>query len=393
MNVRINQLVKSLLQKDSIEQCSIEELQQYAERHPYFGAAQLLLAKKMKVENDEQYSNQLQKTYLFFHNPLWVEALLNETGNAIIKYPEKEIVVEKETLIGNPEEDNETNLESISPLNSDTINSFEKGREEFILIPSNAPEQLIEDEKEIKSEHFSEIIEPAGSNEIRSDEKEQDEFIPVSATVQEHIIEEVKEINENPVLETAEPLNRTIAANNEEYKTGDVYDELAQTSETIEDIESSSKIINQNPEADEQPIAIPGLKIEAIDPATAEFNFGPYYAIDYFASQGIKFKEEEKPKDKFGQNLKSFTDWLKVMKRLPVSEIVKNTSAIAEKKVEQMAEHSLETKEVTTEAMAEVWEKQGNKAKAIDIYTKLSLLEPAKSTYFAAKIEDLKKTN
>jgi len=391
MNVRINQLVKSLLQKDSIEQCSIEELQQYAERHPYFGAAQLLLAKKMKVENDEQYNNQLQKTYLFFHNPLWVEALLNETGNAIIKNPEKEIVVEKETLIGDAEEDFETNLENISPLNSDTINSFEKEQEEFISIPANVPEPLIENEKEIKSEHFAEIIEPAASNEIHNDEKEQDEFIPVSAA-QEHLIEEVKEINEEPVLETTEPLNGVITAN-EEYKTQDVYDEPAQSSETIEHIETSSKIINQTPETDEQPIAIPGLKIEAIDPATAEFNFGPYYAIDYFASQGIKFKEEEKPKDKFGQNLKSFTDWLKVMKRLPVSEIVKNTSAIAEKKVEQMAEHSLETKEVMTEAMAEVWEKQGNKAKAIDIYTKLSLLEPAKSTYFAAKIEDLKKTN
>ena len=50
MNVQINKLVKSLLQKDSIEQCSIQELQQYADRHPYFGAAQLLLAKKMKAE-------------------------------------------------------------------------------------------------------------------------------------------------------------------------------------------------------------------------------------------------------------------------------------------------------------------------------------------------------
>ena len=40
--------------------------------------------------------------------------------------------------------------------------------------------------------------------------------------------------------------------------------------------------------------------------------------------------------------------------------------------------------------MAEVWEKQGNPEKAIDIYNKLSLLEPSKSTYFAAKIEEIK---
>jgi hypothetical protein len=48
---------------------------------------------------------------------------------------------------------------------------------------------------------------------------------------------------------------------------------------------------------------------------------------------------------------------------------------------------------VVTEAMAEVWEKQGNKEKAVAIYTKLSLLDPSKSVYFAAKIEELKKLN
>jgi len=45
------------------------------------------------------------------------------------------------------------------------------------------------------------------------------------------------------------------------------------------------------------------------------------------------------------------------------------------------------------EAMAEVWIKQGNTAKAEEIYRKLSLLDPLKTAYFAAKIEDLKKTS
>ena len=126
--------------------------------------------------------------------------------------------------------------------------------------------------------------------------------------------------------------------------------------------------------------------------ATSELTFEPYHTVDYFASQGIKFKEEEKPKDKFGQQLKSFTEWLKTMKRLPAQEIVKEVDAGAEKKVEQLAEHSIEDREVITEAMADVWEKQGNISKAIDIYNKLSLLNPSKSSYFAAKIEQLKKT-
>jgi hypothetical protein len=119
--------------------------------------------------------------------------------------------------------------------------------------------------------------------------------------------------------------------------------------------------------------------------------FEPYHTVDYFASQGIKFKPEEKPQDKFGQQLKSFTEWLKTMKRVPVAEIVKEVSSGEEKKVVQLAEHSIEDRDVVTEAMAEVWEKQGNAGKAIEIYTKLSLHNPSKSSYFAAKIEQLKK--
>ena len=48
------------------------------------------------------------------------------------------------------------------------------------------------------------------------------------------------------------------------------------------------------------------------------------------------------------------------MKRLPVTEITKAVEAKAEQKVEQLAEHSLQEREVLTEAMAEVWEKQGS---------------------------------
>jgi hypothetical protein len=39
--------------------------------------------------------------------------------------------------------------------------------------------------------------------------------------------------------------------------------------------------------------------------------------------------------------------------------------------------------------MAEVWMRQGNKEKAIEIYNKLSLLNPSKKAYFAAKINSL----
>ena len=256
MNVQINQLVKSLLQKDSLDQCSVQELQQFAERNPYFGAAQLLLTKKLQTENADQYNEQLQKTFLFFHNPLWVEQLLNETGNVTITKAE-----------------------------------------------------------------------PAIADKI---------IIPAAAAV-------------------------------ENLTPGEITSEVGMVI----------------PGSEEPAIEIPTLKTEPGDTVKSELVIEPYYTVDYFASQGIKFKEEEKPKDKFGQQLKSFTDWLRTMKRLPDSEISVTEEPKTEQKVEQMAEHSLAERHVITEAMAEVWVKQGNNAKAEEIYRKLSLLDPLKTAYFA----------
>lgn len=275
MNVRINQLVKSLLQKDSLDQCSLPELTEFAEKNPYFGAAQLLLTKKLQTEQPERYDEQLQKTLLYFHNPLWVEHLLNETGTAEV----------------------------------------------------------------IKSKKDGIITAPA---------------------------EERLSVPEEPAITFTTP----------EKKDEPV---IAETQIT--------------PVTNQSAADIPSVKIEAVDPSISELTFEPFHTVDYFASQGIRFKEEDRPVDKFGKQLKSFTDWLKTMKRLPVTEIGKTVEIQAEKKVEQLAGQSIADREVITEAMAEVWEKQGNVFKAIEIYSKLSLLEPSKSPYFAAKIEELKKTN
>lgn len=173
-------------------------------------------------------------------------------------------------------------------------------------------------------------------------------------------------------------------------------------------LEETELVIDQapanEPADDEEPLPegaeddmparpIPGLKIEPIDPAKAELNFTPYHTVDYFASLGIRMREEDKPADSFGRQLKSFTEWIKVMRKLPASELNARTDAVAEKKVEILANDSVTGEQAETEAMAEVWEKQGNIPRALALYHKLSLQDPAKSAYFASKIEELKKKN
>ncbi|HYC40180.1 MAG TPA: hypothetical protein VEB63_06795 [Chitinophagaceae bacterium] len=249
MRNHIEQMVRSTLGRDSLEDCSLQELRRLAADHPYFGAAQVLLAKKLQMLKDPEYREQLAKASLFFHNPLWLDQLLNERGDA-----------------------------ELQPEIAET-------KMEIATLP------------------------PEGK--------------PVAAVT----------AAASPLLPVPAPLEKT---------TG------------------------------------------------KEFLFEPYHTVDYFASQGIRFREEEKPADRFGQQLKSFTEWLKTLKRLPVAEAVASTPE-AERKVEQMAENSVLEKEVLTETMAEVWRKQGNPQKAIEIYNKLSLLEPSKSAYFAAKIAELNK--
>src|SRR5258705_3151905 len=105
MNLSFDQLAKSILQKDTLEQCSVDELQELTNQYPYFSAAQLLLAKKLAVEsgggteNADLYHQQLQRTSLLFHNPLWLEYLLNNTCDAEVIPPEQEAATPATTAI------------------------------------------------------------------------------------------------------------------------------------------------------------------------------------------------------------------------------------------------------------------------------------------------------
>jgi tetratricopeptide (TPR) repeat protein len=60
----------------------------------------------------------------------------------------------------------------------------------------------------------------------------------------------------------------------------------------------------------------------------------------------------------------------------------------------EMAINSINKQEImVSESLAEIHAKQGRFEKAIEIYRKLSLQNPEKKTYFAAKINHLNKEN
>jgi hypothetical protein len=262
MHELINKLAFSLFKKNSIEECSTEEIENLAKQYPYFSSAQLLLAAKQKEINNLDFQKHLITTSLHVNNPLWLHHLLNSK-------PSKERIVAEEKIPA--------------------------------AIPFEEP------------------------------------------------------YNDELVLEN--PRHMAITSTKQE-----------------EEITAPLPLMIEKAEPKEEPLA-----------------FEPYYTVDYFASQGIKNIIEEKPKDRFSQQLKSFTEWLKTIRQMPPQQIASMTDGGTEEKVVQLATTSLEEKDVNTEAMAEVWIKQGHPEKAVEIYRKLSLLDTSKSSYFAVLIENLKK--
>lgn len=122
-------------------------------------------------------------------------------------------------------------------------------------------------------------------------------------------------------------------------------------------------------------------------PAGPEIPIEPYHTIDYFASQGIRPASTEHPKSELDAKVKSFTAWLKTMKRLH-AQPEQDSESFQPSDDSELQTESNEL--IVTESMAEIYLKQGLTNKAIEIYTKLSLQNPANSGSFAAKIEQIK---
>jgi hypothetical protein len=158
--------------------------------------------------------------------------------------------------------------------------------------------------------------------------------------------------------------------------------ELAATEpEPVPEPESVPEPVTELPA--EEPVA-------TSDTTEPEIMFEPLHASDYFASQGIKLSEDMMGNDKLGKQLKSFTSWLKTMKKVHPDKI-SETGRATDTAIQFIAEKSNQEEDIVTEAMAEAYILQNKHAKAVDTYEKLSLLNPSKSAYFAAKIESLKK--
>ena len=178
------------------------------------------------------------------------------------------------------------------------------------------------------------------------------------------------------------------------FEKNDVQEsEITSITEINTKLESEpEKIVEPNPEDDEANAKIQqSLSQISLQANTTEDSiaFEPLHTVDYFASQGIKITEDPITNDKLGSQVKSFTEWLKSMKKIHKENPAAGDEQ-TDKAIQKIAEHSNADADVVTEALANVLIDQNKIEKAIAMYEKLSLINPSKSAYFAAQIDRLK---
>jgi hypothetical protein len=345
MSERIHALAQEIFGKASVAECDLQEIKELVVRYPYFAPAHFLLLEKLKQEQDPSYSEALQKAVLLYHNPLEFEYFIS--SDKFYTVLETEAAPPAEAITEWQEENHREEVETV-----EQPSPIQEEQESNTVEERTWEQEPVIDQEEIKP--APEQWEGAAEPEVQQPEMIQagESFDPVHV---DFVPEEAKsEVQPAP----AETMNSASVQ--------------PAPPEESQEIPATEQALNPEPVA-EGPLA-----------------FEPFHTVDYFASQGIRLSQEDLPKDKLGRQLKSFTEWLKTMKRLPAASVSVNLDPSTENNVAHMAEDSIHDTNIVTEAMAEVWLKQGNKPKALEVYNKLSLLNPSKRAYFAGLIENLK---
>ena len=301
---------------------------------------------KRFVKNpDEWEAGMLRQLQLLHH---WSTSPKPETA---IQKTEESIPVSDQVAIPPQEELSETVLEV--PAAKDEINTLL-----YVLVEPGDPEDISEDISE-------EIVDAPQSK----DEADSTEWIINPQQQEAHVAEAETEPHSTVVIPT-DPVQQDIL---------------------LEAIHStfSLEVDDQIPTAEElQPLKqeqVPVAQEETVKPTEEVVVTGLELSFSQWINQLNPTPEPEPSKPKPSED--SLID--QFIKEEPRIKVKKsgffNPVNMAKKSVQ-------ESDEFITETLARIYAKQGNYPKAIRAYQKLSLKFPEKTTYFAALIEELKRT-
>ncbi|HVU96358.1 MAG TPA: hypothetical protein VHE34_14110 [Puia sp.] len=374
-------ILQHLFQVSSLDEVSRQRLESFVEEYPSFGMGHYLLSRKLKAEGSDRFAAETQKTSLYFTNPFWLQWQLDHAAAARESFVAAPPV--EEDHVAPPPEGLVIPAAGVVTVAEESY-GVPEGDDLAEALSAPPPE-----EHSAADELLRRIEEAKGLRDTL--QKINTDFEAETGLAGENLaVEEPIHDDEAPfVLDEAARVTPEVASEPiHDEEPPFVLDEPDAVVEAVVAAEPEPVATIPEPAAPapgSEPVAPPPGQ----QPVDSGLVFEPYHTIDYFASQGIKLTLDENPKDKLGKQLKSFTEWLKGMRRLPQKDREVIPDRVAEEAVQNIAAHSIQSKDVVTETMAEVLAMQGMRERARVVYEKLSLLNPGKRAYFAAKIEQL----
>lgn len=402
MNLGWKHLAGQLLNGADLSKASLEEIGILLDEYPYFAGLHFLKAAKMKAMQQDDLSGNYSRASLYFPNPHWFSLLME---HSVPEVPEPAPFSDQQEMRYERVEYTDT-IDAFTPVNEHVeiieIKIEETEEEPVLDVQESEPQTKPDWEQNLAENPFFQQHQVSDEERTEQEIWHQQAAEPIMEIPVEEIISppleniEAKEILEMESPETKVPEDSSVSTQEEEIITEENFH--IQPEPEIEFSEQEPALVEepvidtiQEPEQETVPQSVQEVT-EPEEPVVADLGipFEPLYTIDYFASQGIKIAAEATPKDQLSLKLRSFTEWLRAMKKLHPEKIDKDFNQDQEEQVRVIAESSNASEIVYTEAMAEVYIKQGKRGKAREVFEKLSLLDPGKSAYFAVRIKELK---
>lgn len=379
-------------------QISYQELKSLALQYPYCQNLRYLLLQKSKLENHKDFDHNLEMAATYSPDRPFLYNLLKEIALEIEQedsYLMSDEILELKDL---------HSLEEIEEVVSEKTDSVKI--EELLFTPDEPDEEIIEIPSSPLNEDDDDLLE----NLLTDEEIESDNLFSVEEPAQnfEKTLDEIITEQELPD-DTGEPELEV------EDSIEDVIEQISQEDLIEEGLIAnmvSHSLMVESLGFDQE--GTEGAEEVSVSPSESE-------QIPFEITNEEAFYDEEEnafmpqPKTSFNSWLKQFEspiienrfeELLEISKKakekregiiLKTKELEENLEKKTEslpkgKKPKELAKESIqEHDDIISETLAQLLEAQGHVQRAIEMYERLSLQNPEKSSSFAAKIEELKK--
>ncbi|MEO7961687.1 MAG: hypothetical protein ABIR19_09070, partial [Ginsengibacter sp.] len=295
-----------------------EELEKWTTEYPYSAFAHYLLLCNYRKNAHKDFLPLAKKTALYFPNPLWLSFQLSNIHC-------------NENAFASPVESGEQFKKHFA-VNTDEIeaSAFPMIDDSVAAGPDEADETIdySADHEHLDAAH-TDI--PSSEEIYDSNEPEEKPVLPETMpTPTELIVSEisVSEDQDSPLNEVQANKPDIAEAVTPEMQHPDPQVTVQRDAVPLEEITREAEpLFFKNTDA---PVESDSGQMKNILTESTKADdvipFEPLHTVDYFASQGIRLNEATLSNDKLGTQMKSFTEWLKSMKKLHPDKLAGNNS-------------------------------------------------------------------